>query len=221
MTDTLKARLGRLHAPDSRDHLMRVKLAAEPPPAPLPPYKFWRPGDILDQGDVPACVAYAWTGFELCTPTRSKLASVDTPLSFYAAAQAIDEWAGTPHDGTSVRAGAKVMASEGRIAEYVFETDITVVKQWILTKGPVVFGTNWYDEMFHTSPLGYIHIGGAVAGGHAYLVDGFSDRHQAFRCRNSWGPDWGVRGTFWISLGDATRLLMEDGEACATVEIPK
>lgn len=215
MTDSLKVRLGRLHAPDARDHMMRLALPEAP--VPLPVYKFWVPGAVLDQGQTAECVAYAFEGFLMCSPTRTTHA--ESPQAIYDAAQAIDEWAGSPHDGTSVRAGAKVLQSEGHIGEYVFDTDITVVEQWLLTKGPVVFGTNWYEESFSPGPDGFIHLGGSVAGGHAYLVDGYSDRHQAFRCRNSWGPSWGVHGSFWISLADAMRLLSEDGEACAAVEI--
>lgn len=209
--------LGRLHAPDARDHLMRTMLP--PLVKPLPSYKFWQPGKVLDQGQTPECVAYAWTGWELGAPLMDSLAKIDPPDKLYSECQAVDEWAGQPHDGTSVRAGAKVMQSERRIGEYVFDNDVEVVRRWILTKGPVVFGTNWYEDMFTPRRGGYMDVGGALAGGHAYLVYGYYTRQSAFLCRNSWGPTWGWSGNFWLRADDARRLLTEDGEAAAAVEV--
>lgn len=210
-------RLGRLHAPDKRDHLMRMIMT--PAPVPLPPYKFWPEGKVLDQGSTPQCVAFAITGWELCAPVMDRAKDVSDPAVIYAEAQKVDEWASEAHDGTSVRAGMKVMLAQGRTTEYVFETDMTMIAQWILTRGPVVFGTNWYEESMQAGPDNFIRLNGPVVGGHAYLVDGYSDRYQAFRCKNSWGPTWGQHGYFWLHRDDARRLIEEDGEAAAAVEI--
>jgi C1A family cysteine protease len=35
-------------------------------------------------------------------------------------------------------------------------------------------------------------------GGHAVAVVGYDDRHNYFIVRNSWGPDWGVEGYFFM-----------------------
>lgn len=40
--------------------------------------------------------------------------------------------------------------------------------------------------------------GEAVVGGHAVLVVGYDDGERLFICRNSWGPDWGDAGYFYM-----------------------
>lgn len=44
-------------------------------------------------------------------------------------------------------------------------------------------------------------------GGHAVALAGFDDAKKAFLVRNSWGPQWGIGGYFWMSyeyVGNAT-----------------
>lgn len=207
--------LGRLHIPDSRDaaHPMMLHLNLA---APLPIFKYWPPGSVLDQGQTPQCVAYAWEGWMNGSPIRTK--DGPAPSVIYNECQQIDEWAGTPHDGTSVRAGAKIMQNQGRIQEYVWATDMPSLKRWLLTKGPVVLGTNWYESMFTVYLDGYVHVAGSVVGGHAYLCTGFNSKTGRFRCRNSWGQGWGEKGSFYLHETDMVRLLREGGEACAAAE---
>jgi len=97
----------------------------------------------------------------------------------------------------------------------------------ILTKGPVVVGTNWYMDMF--TPVvktGYLEIGGSIAGGHSYYLPGVDfhranpdGTHGAVRMVNSWGPGWGEKGRAWMTMADLDRLIKEDGEACVADEI--
>lgn len=35
-------------------------------------------------------------------------------------------------------------------------------------------------------------------GGHAVMAVGYDDRRKAVLVRNSWGPDWGIKGYFWM-----------------------
>ena len=37
------------------------------------------------------------------------------------------------------------------------------------------------------------------------------------RCYQSWGPDWGKRGTFWLSFDTLGRLLDEAGDVTVPV----
>jgi C1A family cysteine protease len=83
--------------------------------------------------------------------------------------------------------------------------------------GPCVIGINWYEDMFNPNGDGLIKPGGKLAGGHAILVFGYSDRHRLFRLRNSWGEGWGVGGNCFLAYEDMDRLLHEDGEVCAPV----
>jgi hypothetical protein len=47
----------------------------------------------------------------------------------------------------------------------------------------------------------YHTAGGALLGGHALTVVGYSEKAHAFRFRNSWGVDWGQDGYGWIDQG--------------------
>lgn len=207
------ARLGRILAPDARDRRFSMALAL--PTVPLPSYKYWTPGTVLDQGQSPHCVAYSWTGWGLATPIRTRLAQLTPPDKLYAECKAIDGYAG---DGTTVRAGVQIMQRQGRIKNYLWAQTPAELTAWLLTMGPVVVGTEWTSEMFTPDARGFVHPRGSVEGGHAYLVTGFNAVTRNYRCRNSWGG-WGQSGNFWISEADMHALIFDrDGEACAAVE---
>lgn len=206
--------LGRRPSPDARDaaHPMRaVAMAA------LPNHRYWTSGQVMDQGTVPMCVGFAWKQWLATSPVRhaaDKLSAAE----IYRQAQQRDEWPGEGYEGTSVRGGAKYMQDAGHLKEYVWAQSVDEIARWLLTSGPVVLGTNWYSEMFQPVE-GVAHVGGSVAGGHAFLAIGFSAQLQAFRCINSWGRSWGDNGRFWITTRDLARLLQEDGEACTGAEV--
>lgn len=205
--------LGRRHAPDERDklHLMTAHI-----PAALPSYRYWIPGAVLNQGQTSQCVGYAWAAWLGGSPVRTRTVS---PSDIYHAAQLIDEWPGEDYDGTSVRAGSKVLAGQGRIGEYVWASHAAELRDWILGRSGAVIGINWYDQMFTPDANGYIHPGGSIAGGHAIYVYGYSTKRAAFRLQNSWGLDWGVNGRCWLKMQDMATLLNEQGEACGAIEV--
>lgn len=215
--------LGRLPAADPRDHahLMAVR-AIEAPPERF--YKTWAPGLVLDQGSTPRCVAYSWTGFLLATPQRTKPDALGGIPAYtgalYLEAQKVDEWPGEGYDGTSVRAGAKVLQdAQKRLGEYVWAWDADTLRKYVLSRGPAVVGINWYETMFAPTAAGYLLVDGPVAGGHAILVIGYSNTRKAFRLLNSWGLSWGAKGRAWLREADMERLLHEDGEACSAIEV--
>lgn len=212
---TLQHGLGRIALPDPRDaqHLMAAHL---PDGVPLPTYRYWAPGPVLDQGQTSQCVAYATEGWLNASPVRTF--SGDVPDSIYQQAQAIDNIP-LPHDGTTVRAAMKVMENEGRIAEYLWASTIDDLVRWVLTKGPVVIGTNWYYDMFFPNKNGRVRVTGANVGGHATLITGMNNTLRMARVRNSWGQHWGQNGNYWIGFNDLNRLVFgEDGEAATALE---
>lgn len=228
--------LGRKVSPDDRDRafpLRAVMLARGAVARALPTSKTWPlVTGVLDQGSTPRCVAFAWTQFLFATPLSHKAGELGAISTFagnlYKRAQQIDEWPGENYDGTSVRAGAKVLVEQGRIARvadvsetggYRWAANAAEARDYVLGVGPLVFGTDWYDEMFEPTADGYLIPAGSVAGGHAYLVIGFSKSRNAFRIVNSWGAAWGEKGRAWIKFADADKLIQEYGEACSAVEI--
>jgi hypothetical protein len=215
------AGLGRKVAPDPRDHGFALRAIT---PAPTRTSMMWPlVTPVLDQDDTPQCVGYAWTQFLFTAPVEHKKEALGNPGIFakqvYDAAQQLDEWPGTNYDGTSVRAGAKVLQAWGRLKEYRWAFTAQDARNFVLTRGPVILGINWYDDMFAPDAHGYLKVGGAIAGGHAILVAGYEQKRQAFRLVNSWGAGWGENGRAWLHLDDADRLLKEDGECCSAVEI--
>jgi hypothetical protein len=216
-TNNLSVGLGRLYAPDARDNHfpMRTLLAKTVEPR----TKYWRCASVLDQGATPHCVEFSWTQFVLSAPVMSKRSVLPERGEIYRQAQLIDEWPGENYDGTSVRAGAKVLHGLGRIAGYVWGFNALDVRNHLLTRGTVVVGTNWFDSMFTPDARGFIKPSGAIVGGHAYLIVGYSLKRNAFRILNSWGRNWGQNGRAWIGFNDLDYLIRDYGEACSAIEI--
>lgn len=205
--------LGRLAAPDERD---RGFLLTKPREASGVEYRYWiTRGDAYDQGSTPQCVSYAWQRFLTTNPVVNK------PLpftEFYDECQRRDEWPGEDYDGTSVRAGAKILKERGYCSGYSWAFDAETIIAHVLAVGPVVLGTLWTYEMFFPAPNGFIAPTGREVGGHAYVVIGASRTKQAVRIINSWGRDWGANGRAWLSFSDLDRLIRDRGEACTATE---
>ncbi len=190
-------------------------------------YRFWSSYGVLDQDGTSQCVAYS--GFKYLTtgPVLNRRPA-QTPEQIYRECLQVDEWPGEDFDGgTSVRALFKVFQTLGYVDEYQWAFDVETVVAHIISKGPVVMGTNWYTNMFMPhNKTGYLDINGNLDGGHAYLLCGADkNRHNpdktigAVRMINSWGYGWGQRGRAWITFHDLDRLIKEDGEACVAHEI--
>jgi hypothetical protein len=211
--------LGRIKQLDPRnaDHAMPLVATAVR-------YRMWSGGTVLDQGSTPQCVGYAGWGWLAGGPVINH--PVFTPTDLYHWAQANDEWPGTSYDGTSTLGLMKALKAKGYINEYVWAVDAETLVSWILAKGPVVVGTNWWTDMFTPDRRGFLDAVGKIEGGHEYRLVG-ADRDKvcpdgtkgAVRMVNSWGRGWGAFGRAWISFAALDRLVKEDGEAVTAVEI--
>jgi hypothetical protein len=172
-----------------------------------------------DQGKTSQCVGYAWAHFIDDGPIKHLGPKPNTnPTLIYREAQKIDEWPGENYEGTSVRAGAKFLKKENKIGSYLWAYNLDTLIKTVLTQGPVVVGTNWYNGMFYPDRNGLIKISGRNMGGHAYVINGVDTRKQLFRIKNSWGRSWGVKGSAYISFANMQRLIRENGEICLAVE---
>lgn len=214
--------LGRLVSIDERD--LDFPIQAELPKK-LPPkrYKYWNAsGWWGNQGQTSQCVAYAWIHFIEDAPIMYKADGSEVrPIDVYNAAQELDEWQGNDYDGTSVRAGAKVLQSLGYIGEYTWGFDLESLVNAVLTTSPVVVGTEWDNKMFYPNKEGIITRGDGTAGGHAYIVNGVNRDKAMFRIKNSWGRDWGKSGYAYIPFEDMESLINNYGEICFAKEIIK
>lgn len=214
--------LGRRWAPDNRDASYPIegigsaRLAAE---AEARSYRYWFDnGWWGDQGTKPHCVAYAALHWLEDGPvTFPERGPELQPGRIYRQAQRRDEWEGSDYDGTSVRAGMRLLRAQGFIREYRWAWNVDRLVSTLLEAGPVVLGTNWYSNMDQPDGEGRVQVGGSFRGGHAYVVNGINLDREEVRCKNSWGRGWAAEGRFWLSLADVDRLMREDGEICFPV----
>jgi Papain family cysteine protease len=212
---TFDKRLDRLAQFDERSRAYPIRALV---PKTLRSYT-WSVGAFLDQGQEGACVGFAWA-HELAA--RPKINPVSEDLArnrIYKRAQTIDEWPGEQYEGTSVIAGAKIVQKElAGMLEYRWGFGLQDLRLGVGHEGPAVLGVNWYEGMFNTLPDGFVQVAGGVAGGHAILCYSVNNKEKYFRLHNSWGPDWGQKGTCKVRFQDMERLLDEQGEACFPVK---
>lgn len=216
---------GRLRSVDKRDldHLL-------PPPrsAPGTPttkiYQHWRAPQALDQGKTSSCVGHGCHHLLLCSPIRN-IKNIPDPYQIYNEAQKIDEWAGENYDGTSVRAGIKVLVRHGFIESYKWAFDGPTAVNHILNVGPVVTGTDWTTGMMSADEKGFIYPEGKEVGGHCVIWVGANSQEKcpdgnigSVTCLNSWGPNWSRKGRAKLSMKAFDDLIRANGEAAAVFE---
>ncbi len=179
-------------------------------------------GGVLDQGQLGSCTGNAMAQCVNTKPVhlpRGRLLVEDDAVRLYSRATEVDDAPGTypPDDtGSSGLAVSKAAQEAGWISAYQHAFGLDHVLAAV-GNGPLIVGTNWYDDMFHAGPQGMLHVGGNVAGGHEWLLLGVNVTHSYVSCLNSWGDAWGVRGRFRLTFDDLGRLLAEQGDAVQPV----
>jgi hypothetical protein len=189
-----------------------------------------------DQGQEGACVGFGCSAMTSITNHRQRLLVTGKNLTYryasrwlYLEAQLIDEWGETPpEEGTSVRAGAEILRARGHrrvqsgvagaesaahgVSAYRWAQTYDEVRAAIYGDLAVAIGINWYssfDSPYIVDNERWISIGGGIRGGHCVCLYRMSDRRQAFRIMNSWGPHY---PPVWLSYADLDRLIDEWGE---------
>lgn len=214
--------LGRVYARDDRDNNYLIEnsgLLSNTTPITS---RYWDDEQWWgDQGQTSECVAYSWVHWLEDGPfyQASTPHPIIQPNPVYREAQKIDEWPGENYNGTSVRAGAKILQNLGFIQNYLWTTNINTLISTVLNVGPVVVGTLWYRNMFFPNrTTGIISVSGPLSGGHAYVINGVDTKRRLFRIKNSWGRKWGQNGRAFISFNDMARLIRMQGEVCLATE---
>jgi hypothetical protein len=178
----------------------------------------------LDQGREGACVGFACAGELAATPIKHTVSNASA-LLLYRKAQEVDRSEGRNYpSGATVLAGMKACNKAGLFGKYVWNFGIDDTIDWIVRRGPVVLGINWYESMYDAATDGLIEVSGRKVGGHAILCNGYWPNHPQFGpvlvLTNSWGLDWGIRGRGFLPIDVADRLLKEDGESVAPTDLP-
>lgn len=193
---------------------------------------------VLDQGQLGSCVpnmgtgllatnALGYTGVSSVTVPKAdtkkefKAGSVwdldeTFALNLYRLVTRIDPYSGawepndTGSDGLSL-AQALVMLGLSDTYTHAFSYTAAVSA---LQKGPVGFGTVWYNGMFDPLSTGEIAVDASsgVAGGHEYLCRQYDADNDRVWIDNSWGESWGLDGRAWMTGKSMTALLKAQGD---------
>lgn len=215
--------LGRLYKPDVRDHNFLLDKATKRSSVVS---KVWAVADpVLDQGQTPMCVGYGTAKWVEAAPIVNTLPD---PVKLYHEAQQYDDTPGDNYEGTTVRGAMKALKVDGLVSSYSWAFDINTVINYVLEKGPMVAGTNWYNNMFDPDVNGNLSVSGSLAGGHCYVLIGADQSHKnrsgkagALMILNSWGDSWGLHGRAWMSFSSFNKLLTQQGEVAVANEIQK
>jgi C1A family cysteine protease len=77
------------------------------------------------------------------------------------------------------------------------------MKNCLASGFPFTFGFSVYQS-FETKEVAQTGIvplpqpNETLLGGHCVVAVGYDDEKQLFKCRNSWGTDWGDKGYFYM-----------------------
>lgn len=127
-------------------------------------------------------------------------------------------------------AAADTEAAKYKISTYSSLTDVNHIKAYLATQQqPVLMGMQVYDsfESDAVASNGIVPLpkrGEQLLGGHAVLIVGYKDANPVkealaslvgkpagyFIVRNSWGPDWGDKGYFYLPYEFVTKKLAYD-----------
>lgn len=237
-------RLDRIYELDWRslNYTVGQELLGQSAPVYRPRSFTWQLDEYLDQGREGACVGFAFCHELAARPQEVQGVVNQFARDVYFDAQRVDQWDGGAYpgaapfyEGTSILAGAQVLQKRGYYESYHWALSAMETAQGVGYFGPAVIGVNWYTGMFNTDPNGFIHPTGRIEGGHAVLVRAVKIVYKSPRTWkfwrertwqdvdfdrsyvtiwNSWGPDWGVKGTAKLSLTNLERLIKENGDVC-------
>lgn len=204
------------------DHDPRSRAYAYPEPAESvrPQTVVWpRYSPILDQGNIGSCTGNAMAGWLGCAPharDAEEAARYDEKFAvvLYETATRLDPFPGEypPTDcGSSGNAAAKAAKRAGLIAFYRWCFSTTSLLH-ALRHGPVLIGAPWYTSFDQPDAFGIVSLWGEVRGGHEFLCRGMVVNPGAellLLCDNSWGPEYGHEGSFYVPLSVWMRLRSE------------
>jgi len=208
---------------DAKSRNFPIRELITPRQALAPRSYTWRNPIRLDQVGG-SCVGNAWAHEAAAKPVMVPGINEAIALKLYHRAQELDEYTDTPPaEGSSVLAGAKAAQEAGYLKTYRWAFGLEDLVLAVGYHGPAVIGVNWYAEMMEVDAAGYVHVSGAIVGGHAILCNRVNVAQKFFGLSNSWGPSWGTKdayglgGTCRISFADMERLLHEQGEAAIPI----
>lgn len=114
-------------------------------------------------------------------------------------------------------AGASMAPTTSYVPDGIEQlADLPALKSCLDGGRPAVLGMRTFESFYgpEVGKTGRVPLPGpkeADLGGHAVLCVGYDDAQQELIMRNSWGPDWGDHGYFYLPYAFVERGLLRDG----------
>lgn len=188
----------------------------------------------LDQGSEGACV-----GFGLSAELSADPVMLPTGSPFaqrlYELARDQDHGMGLNFpEGATVLGGLRAAQQLGQIQGYAWATTSDELLDAVLGHGSVVLGTDWRSGMDKLTREAVARVRGYVRGGHCYTIVGYLPRfpiadpitrkvryYEVYELINSWGPEYGKNGRFYMLRSEVDRLVFaQGGEAAIVTDTP-
>lgn len=90
---------------------------------------------------------------------------------------------------------------EGKYVRMLANANLFHLKHSLAIKLPFLVGIDIYSSFYDTGDDGMVPMpqtNQTYEGGHLIYCNGYDDSLRRFRCPNSWGTNWGAKGTCWI-----------------------
>lgn len=182
---------------------------------------------IKDQGQTNTCVGQSCTYLkEVQEYFEHKAVFEFDANKLYEDCKKIDDY---PGDGTFLRIGLKILFNDGlsanglstperyKISSYARLEGVEDMKYALASTGPIVVGIKVYENMENVKEDGFVpESEGSFLGGHAVMITGYDDTRGGFRMVNSWGKEWGIDGTAWLSYNFIEQNMMDAWSAIDT-----
>ena len=105
-------------------------------------------------------------------------------------------------------------ASRYKAARWFRINDTAQIKAALVNRKPVVCGIAVYESLVNLSGVNSVYntVSGQNLGGHAVTIVGYNDNKfgGAFKIINSWSPNWGNDGYFWLPYSFAAQGIMRE-----------
>jgi hypothetical protein len=182
---------------------------------PKPFDKVWKVGPVLDQGDEPSCVGYAWRSWMESSPApTSSTLYPDGSFIYYETQRGGPDLGGwdlvpddKPYDGTTLQGAGSYLQSIGEVGEGLgWTVDTYRMDEFIREVGPVVVASPWMDEMRHPVDGELVYWPeDEVSGYHAYEIYGIEGGY--YLIKNSWGTEWAEGGFARMEQSEFRELI--------------
>lgn len=163
-----------------------------------------------------SCTGEATTGMLMTEPhyKPDRNLTQDDAVKIYTLATHLDRIPGyypKEDTGSSGLAACKAAKRLGYIESYKHAFGIDHALQ-ALVLAPVITGVNWYTGFDTPDHNGIVKLEGTIRGGHEFEVLGIDVENKLVECCQSWGPDWGLAGRFFVKWVDWGTLLAQRGD---------